>query len=82
MQPADKPARRRRRANGDGESSMQQYLVEVVLGTYHEMPGLALDLKQAARLFGLAEATCRMVLDELVRQRRLSRGEDGQYLAV
>ena len=78
----DKPTRQRRRANGDRKTSMQQYLVEVVLGTYHEMPGLALDLKQAARLFGLAEPTCRMVMDELVRQRRLSRGEDGQYLAI
>ena len=81
MQPRDNPTRRGRRANDDHEASMG-YLVDVVLGTFHEMPGLVLDLKQATRLFGLPEATCRLVLDELVRQRRLSRGEDGQYLAV
>ena len=46
------------------------------------MPGLILHLKQAARLFGLRETTCRIVLEELVRQGRLRRALDGQYLAV
>ena len=81
MQLRDKPTLRGRRANEDHEASMR-YLADVVIGTFHEMPGLALDLKQATRLFGLAEATCRLVLDELVRQRRLRRGEDGQYQAL
>jgi hypothetical protein len=79
MELEDNPTRNR--ADEDHEASLK-YLVEVVLGTYHEMPGLVLDLRQAARLFGLAEPTCRVVLDELVRQHRLNRGEDGQYLAV
>jgi DNA-binding IclR family transcriptional regulator len=55
---------------------------ESILSSYQEMPGLILHLNQAARLFGLREATCRTVLDELVRQGKLRRAADGQYLAV
>jgi DNA-binding IclR family transcriptional regulator len=55
---------------------------ESILSSYKEMPGLILHLNQAARLFGLREATCRTVLDELVRQGKLRRAADGQYLAV
>ena len=55
---------------------------ESILSSYQEMPGLILHLNQAARLFGLREAICRTVLDELVRQGKLRRAADGQYLAV
>jgi len=55
---------------------------ESILSSYQEMPGLILHLNQAARLFGLREATCRTVLDDLVRQGKLRRAADGQYLAV
>ena len=55
---------------------------ESILSSYKGMPGLILHLNQAARLFGLREATCRAVLDELVRQGKLRRAADGQYLAV
>ena len=55
---------------------------ESILSSYQEMPGLILHLNQAARLFGLREATCRTVLDELVQQGKLRRAADGQYLAV
>ena len=76
--------RERRQAPREPESGEPplRYLVEVILGTYGEMPGLTLNLRQAARLFGLREETCGIVLDELVRQGRLRRAIDGEYLAV
>lgn len=54
-------------------------LESLILGSYHEMPGLTLHLAQAARLFGLRTATCEVVLEDLVQQGRLRRGADGQY---
>jgi hypothetical protein len=53
----------------------------LVFGTYAEMPGLSLHLNQAARLFGLREATCDVVLDDLVSEGLLRRSGDGQYRA-
>ena len=58
-------------------------LVERVLGEYREMPGLALTLDQARRLWGCDASTCRSVADLLVErhllrwssQRRLVRAE-------
>jgi DNA-binding IclR family transcriptional regulator len=37
-----------------------------VLAEFEEMPGMALTLQQASRLFGLEETMCRLVLDVLV----------------
>jgi hypothetical protein len=37
-----------------------------VLAEFDEMPGMALTLRQAARLFGLDPDLCRVVLDALV----------------
>lgn len=48
---------------------------------YREMPGLCLHLGQAARLFGLRTTICQLVLDDLVRQGRLRRANDGQYVS-
>src|SRR5262245_19777969 len=57
-------------------------LESLIAGTYREMPGLVLTLPQAARLFGLRDLTCRVLLEDLVRQGRLRRLKDGQYAAV
>lgn len=57
----------------------RQHLVTLVLGTYAEMPGLSLHLHQAARLFGLRDRTCEVVLGDLVREGRLRQSRDGQY---
>jgi hypothetical protein len=74
------------RRKGDRQERYEEpptrHLVETILSTYREMPGLILHLRQAARLFGLRETTCRAVLDELVRQGRLRRAVDGQYIAA
>ena len=53
----------------------------MVTGTYREMPGLCLLLPDAARLFGLREGTCQVLLDYLVGQGRLRRGLDGRYVS-
>ena len=70
--------RLRTRGGVEGEPSRAQ-LVALILGTYAEMPGLSLNLQQAARLFGLREATCLTVLSDLVREGRLRQAADGQY---
>ena len=54
-------------------------LERMILGTYAEMPGLLLKLPQAARLFGLRQETCRVVLEDLTLRRMLRCTEDGQY---
>ena len=41
-------------------------MAERVLGEFEEMPGMKLTLRQASRLFGLSEDSCRVVLDVLV----------------
>ncbi len=62
-----------------GEPSRHQ-LESMILGMYHEMPGLSLQLAQAARLFGLRSPTARIVLDDLVGRHHLSRAADGRYI--
>jgi hypothetical protein len=54
-------------------------LESMILGMYHEMPGLSLQLAQAARLFGLRSPTCQIVLDDLVGRHHLWRAADGRY---
>jgi hypothetical protein len=73
---------RRQSARGTarGEPSRAR-LVVMIEGTYREMPGLSLFLSEAARLFGLREKTCEVILDDLVRKGRLRRSADGRYRA-
>ena len=49
------------------------------MGAYREMPGLTLTLPQAARLFGLRDDTCQIVMEDLVREGRLRLTSGGQY---
>ena len=72
---------RRRTVRGAGGEPSRSRLVNLILGTYTEMPGMSLHLAEAARLFGLREVTCSVVLDDLVRDGRLHRSRDGQYRA-
>jgi hypothetical protein len=76
-------AERRRRARSvpDGEPTRSE-LVSMIIGNFREMPGMSLHLHQAARLFGIKPATCRIVLDDLVRHGRLRKLTDGQYASV
>jgi len=78
----DAPDRRRRqRGTSDGEPPRRQ-LVSMIVGTYREMPGLCLGLREAARLFGLRSSTCHVVLDDLAHAGTLRRTTDGQYIAA
>jgi hypothetical protein len=73
--------RRQSRGSRGGEPPRPQ-LVAMIVGSYREMPGLSLHLNQAARLFGLRPSTCRVVLEDLVRNGRLRRTVDGQYASA
>ena len=70
--------RRRAPRGSDGEPPRAQ-LMSRVLGTYNEMPGLSLNLQQAARLFGVRDKTCEVLLEDLVRSGYLRRMLDDQY---
>jgi len=76
--PAAPDRRSRVRGTPEGEPTRTQ-LVSTILGTFCEMPGLSLQLDQAARLFGLRRMTCDVVLGDLVAEGRLRRAGDGQY---
>ena len=72
----------RQQPRGLEDAVPRRQLVSMILGTFREMPGLCLHLNQAARLFDLPQSTCQHVLDDLVRQGKLRRGSDGQYLSA
>ena len=76
----DIPNRRRRDRGKPPNDPPRQMLVDWILGAYREMPGLILHAPQAARLFGIRDETCRIVLTDLVRAGKLRRASDGQYL--
>jgi hypothetical protein len=65
------------------DDSIDARVVERVLGEYREMPGLALTIEQARRLWGCDAVTCQRIVDVLVerhvlrwsRDRRLIRAE-------
>jgi hypothetical protein len=76
----ESPERRRTSRGTPPHDPPRTPLVATIIGAYGEMPGLSLHVAQAARLFGLREETCRIVLDDLVRDGRLRRAVDGQYL--
>jgi hypothetical protein len=54
----------------------------MIVGTYREMPGLRLDVAEAARLFGLRITTCRIVLEALVHDGTLRRTGDSQFVSA
>jgi hypothetical protein len=61
-----------------GEPERAQ-LVALVLGTFREMLGTRLSLREAERMFGLRHATCRVLFEYLVGQNHLRRTADGRY---
>ena len=74
---------RRRTPRGPVQGELPRaQLTSAVVGAYGEMPGLRLTLGQAARLFGLPDTTCRMVLDDLVKEGKLRRSVEGRYARV
>ena len=55
-------------------------IMERVTSEYREMPGLALTIPQAMRLWGCDEATCRCVVTALVEVRVLRFLRDGRLV--
>jgi len=53
------------------DDDLDPRLMERVLSEYREMPGLALTLDQARRLWGCDDVTCRRVADVLVERHEL-----------
>ena len=51
--------------------SIDAVLVDRVLGEYQEMPGLALTIEQASRLWGCDAGTCQRIADVLVERQML-----------
>jgi hypothetical protein len=66
------------RGNSDREPRRSS-VIENILGSFTEMPGLCLTVEQAARLFNLKVETCQVILEDLVRESRLHRDVRGQY---
>lgn len=54
-------------------------ILQRVCGEFLEMPGLLLTCKQAQRLWGLDEQTCRGLLDYLVEAKFLYKPVQGAY---
>jgi hypothetical protein len=52
-------------------------VVDRVRAEFEEMPGMTLTVPQASRLFGLDEALCRDVVDQLVAVAYLKKTESG-----
>jgi hypothetical protein len=65
---------RRANASASGELAVR------VRGEYREMPGLALTVQQAQRLWSLDQPTCERVFEELVLARFLRRTAAGRYV--
>ena len=57
-------------------------IVARIRGEYSEMPGLRLTFAQACRLWQLDASTCKMLLEQLVRETFLLRTLDGVYIAL
>ncbi len=55
-------------------------LVKRIESEYREMPGLALTLEQAQRLFGIDAACCGLILAVLIEAGFLARTRAGHYV--
>jgi hypothetical protein len=62
------------------DNPVDRALVERILGEYREMPGLALTLEQARRLWGCDGLTCRLAVDVLVARGALHWSRDGRLV--
>jgi hypothetical protein len=78
VEPATRTERRRATRGQAGEPERSR-LVLLIMGTFREMFGVRLSVREARRMFGLHETTCRIVLDDLVSQHLLRRTRDGRY---
>ena len=59
------------------DDSLDAALIERILGEYREMPGLALTIGQAQRLWACDRDTCCRIADVLVQAQTLRWSPDG-----
>ena len=59
-----------------------EVVVERVRAEFEEMPGMALTVPQASRLFGLEHDECQRVVDRLVTTAYLRRTQSGAFARV
>ncbi len=64
------------------DDRLDALLLDRVLSEYREMPGLALTLDQARRLWGCDAATCGRVVGLLVERRALRWSDDRRLMRV
>ena len=62
------------------DDSIDARLVDRVLGEYREMPGLALTIEQARRLWGCDVVTCQRIVDVLVERHALRWSRDRRLI--
>jgi hypothetical protein len=74
------PDRRRHERGTATSEPSRTHLTSMIIGTFREMPGLSLHANQAARLFGVRQSTCAVVLEDLVADGKLRRTPDGQFV--
>lgn len=65
--------------DGRPQDDALAHAARMVKGEYLEMPGLSLTFRQAMRLWHLDAASCRRVLDVLVRSGFLTETRHGAY---
>jgi len=63
------------------DNLVDRTLVERILGEYREMPGLALTLEQARRLWGCDGVACRVAIEILVARGALHWSRDGRLVS-
>jgi hypothetical protein len=71
---------RRRITRGLSDAPPRDELISRILGTYLEMPGLALRPQEAAPFFGLTASACSVVMDDLVRSGLLGKNTKDRYV--
>jgi hypothetical protein len=69
---------RSRREQIESEATLLQRMI----AEYREMPGLALTLQQAVRLWGCDERACQRVVSMLMDQGVLRQSRDGRFVRV
>ena len=55
-------------------------LIDRILGEYRDMPGLALTMSQAQKLWGCDALTCRCVVARLIEQKTLRWSRHGRLV--
>ena len=63
------------------DDPIEPTLIARILGEYREMPGLALTIEQAQRLWACDAATARRVIDALIARGALQWSRDRRVIA-